>query len=1102
MGLIKSYGNYVIRQQHQLTNNGTIFERDYSTVGGIGEGFKDNLTYRQGTFVFGINNETPTTKQYNSDNWVQSEEGDIWTQENINTTTLRQNSLEIILKPDTYKLKDFAYYGSCAELIRTSIVDIINNFPGELYILEDNVLTYEDGNGNLIDVTLANSSVLFVIDNPFNLDIHTCSQLLSIEEQDNLKFILSNFDKYVIIDGEGDLHEITNIEYNPISGNCISDFFCFIKCEYKKDDNTHTFEIYGYKDDKGDIFYLSPKKYASFHIRPKQEYFDNFIFNLDAFQKILLNVDSKPQYSAIFEVMEETDYGYKIFYKKFIFPNAEGEYNLDIVSDEYKKYINSLFYYATIYDEIYCNNLYRHMTHESIKNFDWTDVLKRGEETKEEYIENGQKISKMLAVCGRELDEIKFYIDGIKNCNSITYNDANNIPDYFLTDALNVEGWDVKNIFPFKEYGSEIIQDMDLICQPYYNLNAIKYPYGYFSGYWDKDNCQQSQREATEDSENYEVDKHNILREKIKQYINDKKFSMQDVNNRFMKYLKLNSRAIFQKKGTIEAIETLLSLFGMKSKRWFNSLEPSIQSGMTYDYDIQEFVAITIPLEEMDSMDNEENLPKSTKLYDFFNSTKTFSYNTTEFYNNTYVPYQGLPVRYYDVEDKRILYPYFSSKQKFDGDFYYQMKGGWLHKNYNFSSLLTDINSKHFVDTNTQIPTVNDIKELLKIQDDLLYDGIIYYVKNIKGLYVCINNEIYDIKESTEGKYFEVPVYNGYIRLGTQEWYGEIEIYNSTPNTALTETGGVIYEEGYNTSIIDLSNYDNGDLIKIYVKGNNTICVKQDEKILINYAIFRDGVMLTLNENTSNFTTTNFFILQDKQWKGMLGFWGWKQLTTTDTQYLNIVNLKRNYNANNPHMNMFTYDNGIEYLKYYDQLFRHAIINESFNQNCYSSFKEYVISLNYIEKEVGFKNLINKTCCQETMNLYEDTKIHHFCDYYTPSKEGELSEPNYFYEFKYDENNSQDNHYNFYDTDDYNKLTTEPVFENIVSGETSCLDQIINLKNITLTIFQSVDADSIEKNTLQWKFFDEIILHYLSQILPTNIILNIEFKARNEKKDK
>ena len=375
MGLIKSYGNYVIRQQHQLTNNGTIFERDYSTVGGIGEGFKDNLTYRQGTFVFGINNETPTTKQYNSDNWVQSEEGDIWTQENINTTTLRQNSLEIILKPDTYKLKDFAYYGSCAELIRTSIVDIINNFPSELYVLEDNVLTYEDGNGNLIDVTLANSSVLFVIDNPFNLDIHTCSQLLSIEEQDNLKFILSNFDKYVIIDGEGDLHEITNIEYNPISGNCISDFFCFIKCEYKKDDNTHTFEIYGYKDDKGDIFYLSPKKYASFHIRPKQEYFDNFIFNLDAFQKILLNVDSKPQYSAIFEVMEETDYGYKIFYKKFIFPNAEGEYNLDIVSDEYKKYINSLFYYATIYDEIYCNNLYRHMTHESIKNFDWTDVF-------------------------------------------------------------------------------------------------------------------------------------------------------------------------------------------------------------------------------------------------------------------------------------------------------------------------------------------------------------------------------------------------------------------------------------------------------------------------------------------------------------------------------------------------------------------------------------------------------------------------------------------------------------------------------------------------------------------------------------------------------
>ena len=52
MGLIKSYGNYVIQKKHQLVNDGTIFERDYSTIGGIGDNFNSSQkVYQQGTFI-------------------------------------------------------------------------------------------------------------------------------------------------------------------------------------------------------------------------------------------------------------------------------------------------------------------------------------------------------------------------------------------------------------------------------------------------------------------------------------------------------------------------------------------------------------------------------------------------------------------------------------------------------------------------------------------------------------------------------------------------------------------------------------------------------------------------------------------------------------------------------------------------------------------------------------------------------------------------------------------------------------------------------------------------------------------------------------------
>lgn len=1076
MGLIKSYGNYVIQKKHQLINDGTIFERDYSTVGGVGDNFNSpQKMYQQGTFIYGVNDEIVSNKIYNQGEWEKNGDNEYWNQENIQVKNLKNDSLNIFLKQNSYKLKEFAYFGSCVELIKNSLNDIILTFPGELYSPYD-----ENGEGIVVltseDKQLGENGFIYLIDNPFGLDIHTSMPLLDIEEISNVKYIIPNFEDYEIITLDGGTYSINDIEITLYQGKCYPYKFADIQITYGN--SVLSMVIHGYYNEQGQVFYLTHKDFLGIHIRPKETIINNFFKNLNSFQKILLNKDSQPIYSTIFEVQEETEYGYQTFYKKFTFPLSEGNYNLDIVSERYSSYINSLSKYAAFFDNLYCNNLYRNMTHESIKNFDWTDVLQRGNEIKEDYIENAGKIEQMLLLCGREMDEIKFYIDGIKNANTISYNDSNNLPDYLLTDTLNIEGWETVNIFPLQIKENYVVEDLMYESKPYSNIinncgNTIAYPYGYFSGYFG-DDCFQSKKERNKNDINYQIDNKGCLRECIKQYINEQSYSMQSINDKFLKILKLNSRSILQKKGTIESIESLLSLFGLRSKQWYESMNKNSsrllnEMKIDYDYEIKEYVTITNPIQEKNTIKNGVNgLPKTTYLYDFFNSTKSIGYNTKNYKNGVYEPYQGLPVRYYDVGETRLLYPYFSYQKPIDGKPYFQMKGGWIHKNYHYTDTLSVVEENGgFIDTNTQISSVANLKELLRIRQDILYDGVIYYVKDIKGYYICVNEDLYEIIEKDNYRYFKVPIKNNVLTIGNQQWFGLIETYN----------------EKYEIIELNTLNFNDGQYISIFIKNDNTIYINQDDNIIINYIIINDGQIMD-NTDNDNSNGTHYFLLNDKKWSKTLGLWGWNQLTTDDDRYKTLKSFMRNNKANNPHANGFLYDDGSEYLKFFAQLFKYAISNELFDSNCYTSMREYMTSLNEIETNIGFKNLfIDDDICGTEINKIEDKKIHHFCNII--NNEGIIK---HFYEF----NENINNGYTFYDKEEYKKLNENNFLFGSVTSQRTCLDQIINIKNIDI-IFKKI-SDEPSQILLQRKYFDKVILHYLMQIIPSNIILNIKYE--------
>jgi hypothetical protein len=245
-----------------------------------------------------------------------------------------------------------------------------------------------------------------------------------------------------------------------------------------------------------------------------------------------------------------------------------------------------------------------------------------------------------------------------------------------------------------------------------------------------------------------------------------------DLNNEFLRRLKLNSRYLWRHKGTLEGIEMMLGMFGLRSKRWLCKNDTCRYSeyhkgtcgnkacgtNAVPDYEIIEYTQFTSPI--VDEWDD----TKQMFGIDWINSTKTITYDYRSTSNYTlpgnmgayYAPYQGLPVAYGEEytesnKVKRKLYPKFNKEEQIDGNPYFQMDGGWLSKTINgiqnfqfdvddyivhipvednprFESGFTFDNHKLYKETVRSIKRVEDLTELLSQPQSELYDGIICYV--------------------------------------------------------------------------------------------------------------------------------------------------------------------------------------------------------------------------------------------------------------------------------------------------------------------------------------------------------------------------------------
>ena len=1099
MAYIKSYSNYVLKRKHQDINSGSIYERDITTIGGLNQFAKGQVPiYKSSNFIITVNNESKISRNHLNKGWEKNGSEDVWTLSNINDSNdieSAEKTLKIVLKQDYYRLRDFAYFGSCVELIRASIIDIINRFPGELYVPKVNgqgvPVFYNEVGVN--EPQRLGGNNWYLVDNPHNINIHT----ININEDDvenKLKYLCLSRDKYNVtthtvteyacIDGE---HKALTTEIKKnISSYKVSKLGVGAKVA---DVTINGISIGAFVGNNGEIVYLTQSKLGESILHPIEEVKNEFFDSLDNFQKILMNKDSNPKYTALFEVISENSFGYITELKSFTFPTTFGEYNLATDNAAYNVYLNSLQKYAEFYDEYFCDNIWRSMTHESIKNFDWTYTREYGVGEEEEYVFGGTRMQKTLRLIGREFDEIKTYIDALKNYQKVDYGKGNAIPDYFLTDAVNQEGWNVENIYPYNDKLKQVQFLENVIIKPYvsyiekegekeYRVDPLQ-EYGYFYKCEGCENVKPSFISGTSADTKQEIYDEclGIIRPRIKQYISDKEYTFSDVNNHFMKMLKLNSKNIFRKKGTIQGIETLLSLFGLKSKRWFDAYKDLYkQYGKIYkpDYEIKEYIT-KVNSAILDTWKEE----KGKHLINWYNSTKTISYDTDEYRNGVYYDYQGLPIKCYvningkycdikkvpenfDNKSPRYLFPYFSKDKIIDGNPYYQMYGGWLNRNYAFTNdneLITRNQINLHKETYRNIRSVDTIKDLINLPKSSLKNGEICIVKNLEKdkKYILIDGVIHDVFEDNVGTYIKTNIYNNSAKVGSKIFASELTVSDSSVSGNLMK---YVFNE-----------YKEGSEIRIYVV-NNTIQAFGKYYGINNVTLFKGGVVTSFTVSASD-TLTNYFKLNSINNKTELYTnHGWVQLDKNlDSEEIKrIESVVDNFKGNNPHTGHMSCDGGKEYLSYFITLFKHALEGNQFNERCYGD--DFFNTMNEL-KSIGWKELDEGNegalyCYPE----YEDKKIYYFGKVLTTTS-------------------TTNNKTVIYDNINSKNKTSLVEYNSVYGTNINVSEQIINIKRVDINFYSKKDDIPIIK------FFDNVIMNYLEQILPSTLIINVNYCQTN-----
>ena len=660
----------ILRKRHQNASNGDIFENDYMTISPMDTIFSEDqdIISSDSNFKFSYRINNNLQKKHAKSGWIKTPEGsEEWTIDDAISGGSVSDESKIRIKPNYNSLKDFAYYGSAVELVRGSLNDIIQNFPAELYFSEKTLKSeLEKVNDN---VTVPDSWKL--ISNDFGINAHV-DNINASNVYNPLRYLSLSIDSYNLIKGKT-ITPLTGITITTSNATC--------------DDNltgktiatavTSGVTIYTYLMGGKTYLYYTDSFNEGLRIRPNDDVVDEYFATIDEFEYALLNRDSKPLYMSNFDTPYETDKGN--FYKKetYIWP-SKYNWNPDIESIGYENYVERLISLAEFHDEHDSNNIWRSMTHEAIKNLDWTFVRENGDDIEDLSKIDSSKIEIFLQLYGRQFDGLKRYIDTIKYSNQVSYNEKNNLPDYCLTDSVGNSGWDVKPLI------------------------------------------------ATGKSEFYSDILYNNM---------SKGYSEVEANNNFMRNLKLNSRYILSNKGTREGIAALLGLLGIYKDEYEINEHVAIAKGRSdtkegYCHFVSGLTDMIYPnAEDIEFV----NMKKDSLLDDYAGEVyegigvKEVTANTEgQYYGKTYViPWYVNGKKY----DNGMYFQCDGGWGKIKSNFYPLSINVDCTPITAFSPTQIDI----YEETQNYLKFASDLNEMLDFTNSVIKKGMIVYVTDIEN---------------------------------------------------------------------------------------------------------------------------------------------------------------------------------------------------------------------------------------------------------------------------------------------------------------------------------------------------------------------------------
>lgn len=1052
---IKTHSNYVIKDLHQATNAGNIFERDFMTISSLNSYAPGSTpSYELNGFKMIVNNKVNLKKKYNFGSWVKNKSCDdvsyYWSLNCIDDDTQSTNSLQI--KPNRQNLLNFTCFGSMTKLVEATISEIVNDFPAEIYFTEKNVFI--------------NGETYYKIDNPFNIEFDRF--VLDEKEDINpLRNFSQNVEEYVITleNGLSSSSFSWDVRIRGIKEMC-------------NDDNTFLSEIYlglPFGDDSGvlrlycfsyretndekpkkTLFYKN-KNFKNAYIRPKNKHVNSFFNNLSEFGKTLLN--KKTGYTVMLETPEERDYGNVFTLEAYTWPKRlYGDWNLDIVSQSYFDYVEGLVKIGEFYDKYFTDNIWRSMTHEAIVNFDWTHVHIDGDGTiTESHDPNSGAVKAFIHVAGRQFDELKMYIDGIKTSNAITYNENGNKPDIFLSESIENYGWDVKVPISLNKY-------------PSYRL----YP-------------------------NHVEGVH-----------------PQEANYEFFRRLALNSSAIMRAKGTKRAIEMVMALFGyystnfiensyhevkrngvLKTVHWDNLTIEEQNAIKLYSYDLTEYVYVANSQSNLWTDPDAENGETSEDYTEtMIEEVKNINMEKLSYDGDINDEYQGLPLKevsvlvkdvalpYWDADgqqrikyttrEKSYLIPWYDRNKTYDNDLYFESKGGWglkqttISRFNDYEEVVIDSNQelKIYDETIKYIRFVDNIQQLTRIFSGIPKRNTIYYVYDISDmdLYdwgeVSILKQKYD--ENGEPMYKEngEPIYQQLI-----EQQKTMSHYFILKEEGYDYVLGVLRDEETNNPLLEDETIEYNE--------NGAIMPHDSEKVDEN------GVPLKK--------------------------YGWKNISEEELKTGISIDAKQVYYlegiieenlGNNPHCGFGNYDDGEEYINGFKDIFKGAIDNSEFE---YRSDDE-------MPENIGFsfdKMIDNVKCWYFTDTFNTETKL----------KEIDLEETNYGKEIDgeivvpddntasmvgYGENffrmryTTQSGSEELFTSTQYRNMVPYNVEDENNFSDEAAANSIVNNKQLFIEFMP--DMTSPEST---FDFIENVVMFYVKQVIPSTTLLKYYVHLRD-----